>query len=204
LYGKKNYILTSQTDTFERVKKSPIRLSREEWLDKALDILAEEGDAKLRIDSLVRKLDVTKGSFYWHFKNRAEFIVSLVEYWAVKFTKNVGAQISKIDSGAEDRLLALMLLITEKDLSQYSLAVMDWGQHEPLALKRIEEVMNFQMAFVRSLFKEMGFTGDELEMRTQTMVFFQSMEGSRYSHLTKEERTRHVRLRHRMLVAKTV
>jgi AcrR family transcriptional regulator len=184
------------------MKKRLDRLSRSDWLQRSLDILAEEGEGKLRIDALTRKLGVTKGSFYWHFKNRSDFVQNLVEFWAIQFTENVGEKIASVETGPEDRLLALMLLITEQDLSRYTVAVMDWGQHEPLALKRIHEVMDFQMNFVRSLFREMGFTGDELEMRMHTMVFFQAMEGSRYSHLSKEERIRYVTLRHRMLIAR--
>lgn len=184
------------------MKKSTDRLSRDDWLQRALEILADEGKNKLRIDPLVKRLGVTKGSFYWHFKNRSDFVQTLVEYWAVKFTEDVGAQITRLECGAEERLLALMMLITEKDLCKYTLAVMDWGQHEPLTLKRIQEVMDFQMSYVRGLFEEIGYTGDELEMRVQTMVFFHSMEYNRYSHLSKEERIRYVRLRHRMLVAR--
>ena len=49
------------------------RLTREAWLAKALDILAENPE-HLRIDELAERLDVSKGSFYWHFKNRSEFV----------------------------------------------------------------------------------------------------------------------------------
>jgi hypothetical protein len=40
------------------------RLSRKEWLKLALEEVAKEGGAKLRIDKLVEGLGVTKGSFY--------------------------------------------------------------------------------------------------------------------------------------------
>ncbi|MFZ9012313.1 MAG: TetR/AcrR family transcriptional regulator [Anaerohalosphaeraceae bacterium] len=183
-------------------KTKPNRLTREQWLQKSLDLLISGKHGKLRIDKITKDLNVTKGSFYWHFKSRSDFIQSLVEYWAVVFTENIGEEIARRTTGAEDRLLSLMLLITEKNLAKYSLAVMDWGQHEPVALKRIQEVMDYQMDFVRSLFREMGFTGDELEMRMQTMVFFHAMEGSRYSRLTKKERIRHIELRHRMLISR--
>ncbi len=48
------------------------RLTREEWLAKALEVLARKGVAGMRIDALSKALGVTKGSFYWHFKNRDE------------------------------------------------------------------------------------------------------------------------------------
>jgi AcrR family transcriptional regulator len=60
--------------------KSSKRLSREEWLSRALQVLSREGKAKLKIESLTKNLGVTKGSFYWHFKGRAEFVRSLADY----------------------------------------------------------------------------------------------------------------------------
>ena len=52
-------------------KTKPNRLTREEWLQKSLDLLISGRHGKLRIDNITKELNVTKGSFYWHFKNRA-------------------------------------------------------------------------------------------------------------------------------------
>jgi len=41
------------------------RLSREEWLAKALDVIASKPHGKLRIHELVKDLGVTRGSFYF-------------------------------------------------------------------------------------------------------------------------------------------
>ncbi len=58
--------------------KNPVKnLSRKEWLEKALSIVSREGAAKLRINNLVAEVGVTKGSFYWHFKDREDFVRSL-------------------------------------------------------------------------------------------------------------------------------
>lgn len=65
------------------------RLTREEWLAKALEVLARKGVAGMRIDALSKALGVTKGSFYWHFKNRDDFTKNLLDYWMSAFTTNV-------------------------------------------------------------------------------------------------------------------
>ena len=43
---------------------------RERWLDSGLEALAEEGPAGLKIDRLVRRVGLTKGSFFHHFTGR--------------------------------------------------------------------------------------------------------------------------------------
>ena len=59
----------------------PARLSKEEWLARALEVLGKKGAGELTIESLARHLGVTKGSFYWHFRDRADFFRQLIEYW---------------------------------------------------------------------------------------------------------------------------
>ena len=55
------------------MKKSISRLNKNSWLALALDVLAQEGRAKIQIEYLAKKLGVTKGSFYAHFQDRNNF-----------------------------------------------------------------------------------------------------------------------------------
>ena len=41
------------------------------WVEAAFDALAEGGIEAVRIDPLAKQLGVTRGSFYWHFTDRA-------------------------------------------------------------------------------------------------------------------------------------
>ena len=183
---------------FTVMKKKQQRLSKEAWLRTSLDILAEEGEQKLTIDHLVKAMGVTKGSFYWHFKNRAEYIRELVCFWADFHTRAIVHELNLILDPAK-RLLRLMVILTEENQSRYDISIMNWGKREPVAQQKLQDVFNMRMQFIRSIFKELGFEGDELEMRVQTMVFFQTMESSQYALLSKKIRLRHVKLRHKML-----
>jgi len=46
--------------------RSNNRLNKESWLALALEVLSQEGRAKIQIEYLAKKLGVTKGSFYAH------------------------------------------------------------------------------------------------------------------------------------------
>ena len=70
--------MPSSEPTMMNTKKD--RLAKADWLEKALQILAFEGVTKLTIDPLVKEIGVTTGSYYWHFKNRADYIQCLAEY----------------------------------------------------------------------------------------------------------------------------
>jgi AcrR family transcriptional regulator len=177
------------------------RMAKKDWLEKALQILAFEGITKLTIDHLVKEIGVTTGSYYWHFKNRSDFLNQLVDYWASEYTDIIINEVAKTKDPKE-RLLKMMLLLTEQDYVRYDMAVMDWGSHEPFARKKIQQAIDTRLHFLRTAFAEMGFEGDDLEMRAYTVLTFQTMEDHGYNQLSKEERLRHVKLRHDMLTQK--
>lgn len=56
-------------------------LSRKDWLNAARLALLKGGVNAVRVETLARKLNVTKGSFYWHFRDREELLEALLGEW---------------------------------------------------------------------------------------------------------------------------
>ena len=175
------------------------KLSREKWLELALEILIKEGNAKVRIDHLVKCLGVTKGSFYWHFKDRDDFILSLVEHWAKVSTLVVVEHVKQVQGSAEERLFEQMQFIVINDLTRYDIAVRAWALMEPQVAHIVRKTDKRRLDFIRNLFAEMGFEGNEVEMRALTLVTFHAMEHGLLVKKTEEERLELLQLRHAML-----
>lgn len=62
------------------------RLGRRDWQRAALTALTEGGLAAVTIPRLARKLGVTKGSFYWHFRGLDDLLQVALEDWERVFT----------------------------------------------------------------------------------------------------------------------
>ena len=152
------------------------RYSRDEFLARSLEVLSQRGETELRIDRLVRRLGVTKGSFYWHFESRADFVRGLAEYWAQSSTQRVIDDVETMTGDPEDRLFSLMKRIRRQDLVGHDLAMRTWAFHEPEVASVVRKVDRLRLTFVRGLFKEMGFEGGELETRTRIFVTAMSLE----------------------------
>ena len=56
-------------------------MAREDWLRAARKALLKGGPAAVRVEALARRLKVTKGSFYWHFRDREELLEALLREW---------------------------------------------------------------------------------------------------------------------------
>ena len=171
------------------------RLSREAWLQQALDILAED-PVHLRIDELAERLAVSKGSFYWHFENRSEFILAMAEYWRDELTVTVAEGLSHIHGSGEDRLYTLMRQVVEKRLGHYDLAVRAWARHEPAILPVIREVDEMRLREVMGLFLDMGFDETEARMRTRVFVTFHSLDEALSIQLSRKDALKQLDARH--------
>ena len=74
-------------------KPERTRLSAEDWELGALELIAESGIGALAVEALARRLGVTKGSFYWHFRTREALLLSALERWERYEERDVLAQI---------------------------------------------------------------------------------------------------------------
>jgi AcrR family transcriptional regulator len=57
------------------------RLTPHDWAAAALDAIARGGIDAVAVETIAAKLGATKGSFYWHFKNRDALIQAALERW---------------------------------------------------------------------------------------------------------------------------
>ncbi len=174
-------------------------ISKELWLDKALKQLGKKGNLGLTIEDLSKAVGVTKGSFYWHFKNRDDFVRSLFDHWAELSTTNVIEHVSQVKGSASDRLLALTRFLIEKDICKYELSIRGWVQIYPKLIPLLEQVDLRRYQYVANLFQELGFTGDDQAMRVRTFLVFYGLETSLYPNQKLQDRLVSMTLRHQCL-----
>lgn len=153
------------------------RLDRNEWLMRALDALARKGDAALTIDALCKALNVTKGSFYWHFKDRDDFIRNLVQFWGALTTDPVIERVTQTSDDAKERLRTLLRLVSEGGYAKYDVSVRAWAARNPnLVVDLVSDVDQRRLTFVASIFTAIGFDAVEAETRARAAIAFLTFE----------------------------
>lgn len=180
-------------------RKNKNRLTREEWLRRALDVVVTKGHAKLRIHELVTHLGVTRGSFYWHFKGRDDFVRQLMDHYHHWSTEQVVVEAERAGGDASERLKTLMRFVVELDLGRYDRTMLSWGVQEPIVADSFENAVRRRIEFVRSLFEQLGFKGQELETRTLAFVGYMSMVHSGDDPAVRREHLKHLDERHAVL-----
>lgn len=158
----------------KKKEKRDERYDRERWLQAALDVLAQEGGARLRIEAVAASLNVTKGSFYHHFRGRKDFVAKISEFWASRFTDVVIRKAGKFPGNGYDKLSEVMRLVAEGELDKYDIAFRSWAAQDPYVAGVMRDVDLARYHFIRSLFVEMGFSDSDLEMRLRAWLVYAS------------------------------
>src|ERR1700674_3926105 len=74
------------------------RLNRLDWLDHGLKVLAQTGAGGLKAEPLAKSLRMSRGSFYWHFRDIEEFHIELLARWRERATDDIIAIVDRENS----------------------------------------------------------------------------------------------------------
>ena len=182
----------------KRAPKSNVatgRFNRDRWLAEALEVLGSEGSARITVRHLSERLGVTTGSFYWYFEDRGDFVQRMVEYWSEAFTETAVRYLRDASDGPQEKLLALMTILTKQNLARYDVAIRAWAAQDTGMAAAVSKVDRRRLEVVRSLFSAMGFGQAESEMRARTFMIFQSSELTFY--VKQSDKTRLSEIKHR-------
>ena len=72
------------------------RLTRQDWIDAAMELLARAGIGAVTVDRLATDLDITRGSFYHHFSDREDLLRAVLGHWAERWTYTVRDQVAAL------------------------------------------------------------------------------------------------------------
>lgn len=176
------------------------RVSKDQWLAKALDTLGSSGVEAVKIERLAKAFGISRSGFYWHFENRQDLLEHLLDYWVRQYTGVVtdNPDVTKLDP--KKRLLTTMEMIRDKQLTKYDLAMNSWARLDSHVHKVVKKVVKMRLDYLRGIFAELGFEGDELEMRTRLFVCYHSWEDTMFPDLSDQKHSKLLKLRYKYLI----
>jgi len=178
------------------------RVSKDQWLIKALETLESSGVEAIKIQRLAKAFGISRSGFYWHFKNRQDLLEHLLDYWVREYTGIVTDNPDVVKLDPEKRLLTTMEMIRDKHLTKYDLAMTSWAKLDQQVHKVVKKVVKMRLDYLRVIFAELGFEGDELEMRTRLFVCYHSWEDTMFPDLSNQQHSKLLKLRYKYLIKK--
>jgi AcrR family transcriptional regulator len=152
-----------------------VRTPRGAWVDAALQALAAGGPDAVRVEVLAASLGVSKGGFYWHFKDRRALLEEMLDAWEKAMVEDVIARVESRPADARAKLQQLFELAPSADFA-VELAIRDWARRDENVAERLHRVDNRRMAWLRSLFAQ--FCADEDEVEARSLQAYSLLIGS--------------------------
>lgn len=142
------------------------RLSKEQWLDHGLQNLATSGFTSLKADKLAKSLGVSRGSFYWHFKDLADFHTAVLARWRDLSVVTIIEEMESTEANPAEKLGMLIRLAANGDLA-LGQAIRAWAFNDPTVKQAVESVDVQCMEYVQHLLHENGVDDETASARAR-------------------------------------
>lgn len=135
------------------------RLDRRDWIDTGIEILSSKGVDAVRVEALARRLNISKGSFYWHFKDRSDLLEAILEEWEARQsdwnTEGEGV------SNPVERWARLFELLSQPSYARLETAISSWARQDEKVALRVASADRKRIAYLSRVFREIGFTTNQ-------------------------------------------
>ncbi|MBL8434559.1 MAG: TetR/AcrR family transcriptional regulator [Zoogloea sp.] len=151
------------------------QLDRAAWIQAALDTLADEGVTGIRVEVLAKRLHVTKGSFYWHFKDRQDLLAGVLDTWKDGRIRDIIKQ-TRPEPGKEEAQIFHVIDVYSASRNKkgilIELAMREWARRDAQAAATVEEVDAWRLRCARELFLAIGLPLHEASTRSMLLYAY--------------------------------
>lgn len=149
-------------------------LTPETWVEAATEVLVDQGIDHVRVDVLAQQLAVTRGSFYWHFRDRDDLLARVLQAWRERTTEQLTQRLRHADTDPAVRLRDLMSLPqrgrSAVRAARIELAIRAWARRDDTARRAVDEADASRLAYQVQVFTELGF--EPAEARHRAFVLY--------------------------------
>lgn len=147
------------------------RLSIDDWTERALALVMDEGVGAIKINRLCRELGVTKGSFYWHFADLDALLAAIAERWATE-TREVLSNLAELEGlPALQRIRAMALRLIDDRSWSVERALREWARDDAVVAAVIVESDQYVFELVQAALLELGHTEQDARLRAGLLVY---------------------------------
>lgn len=161
-------------------------LTPEDWIKAAFRLLTSTGPKAIRVDYLCRELGVTKGSFYWHFKDLAALRAAMVDHWRRIATQDVIASMTSSELAPRELFIRFIEKILSGPAQDYGgpmteAAIRHWAAGEEAVQTVVRNADTERLAFLTLQMRGAGLSGPEARSRASliyaTLVGLKQLAG---------------------------
>jgi len=148
------------------MRKSPkSSLTPSDWAKAAYRSIARGGVDAISVEAIAVELGATKGSFYWHFKNRDALIEAALDEWEHRLTDRVIERL-ELDPDPAQRLRKLLNgAFQQRAFDRAAEVALLANPEHPLVRRRVRQVARRRMEYIAEQLESIGWQPAEASDR---------------------------------------
>jgi len=188
------------------VERSRTTLSPESWIDAATEVLVDHGISQVRIDVLAGQLGVTRGSFYWHFRDRDDLLQRVLLAWSERTTRQLTERLASVHGDPRQQIRDLISLPfrgrAARRIARIELAIRTWARRDEAARRAVEASDRRRLDYHEQLFAALGFSKEEAAQRAFVLYGYEVAESILHGQGTPGEKKDRAAFVEQLILAK--
>ena len=171
-------------------------LTPETWIEAATSVLVDQGIDHVRVDVLAGQLNVTRGSFYWHFRDREDLLRRVLQAWSERSTEQLTRRLATASDDPHAQLLDVISLPfrgrAAVRAARIELAIRAWARRDEMARAAVDAADASRIAYHGQVFTALGFKDEEARLRAFMLYSYEvaeSLLGRQGTAAQKQERS---------------
>jgi AcrR family transcriptional regulator len=157
-------------------------VDRTAWLEVAREALIESGIDSVKIEPLAARLEISRSSFYWHFKNRRDLLDALLKHWKDVNDKALHDVVERQATTKDDpetvarlrlQLLTDLFIYETAFSSKFDLAVREWARKDTQVAEEVTRIDKERIALFQKIFLDAGYSKFDSLARAKILYFHQ-------------------------------
>jgi len=172
--------IKTRTTSAKRTGSERSQLTPEDWIRAATELLIHRSIDAVRVDALAKILEVTRGSFYWHFADRDDLLQRVLLSWQEAQTEQIIARYRKQGVDADALIRELVELpahgrAASKGAS-VELAIRAWARRDEVARRVVDAVDAKRLDYMQGCFANLGFAESDARSRAFLLYCYMQSE----------------------------
>lgn len=152
-----------------------IKVTREDWLNVARDVLVSYGVAEVKVLALGTRLEVSRSSFYGYFKSREHLLNELLDDWENRNTRTIVENTAAPAGTISAAVCNFFRCFLDPDLFDRGLdfAIREWSRRDGAVRQRIDGADARRLKAVTAMFERFGYSEYDADIRARILYFMQ-------------------------------
>jgi len=147
------------------------KLGKQDWLDEGMRVLAGAGHPALRPEKMARSLGVSRGSFYWHFRDVADFHAALLARCEDQIVDRPYRDAERTSAAGTSEMLGALIDIAFGQPPVLDRALFNWAPTSELAAAAVERIGRRRIELLKTGLEATGLEAGTASKRAAVLYW---------------------------------